>query len=87
MTHELDRTEQEIERLATALGDGTRRRVFFAVREAAEADEQNVSAWLADAARRQLAARGLRDVVATWEREHGAFSDDELAAARALVDG
>jgi hypothetical protein len=57
-----------------------------AVREAAEADEQNVSAWLADAARRQLATRGLGDVVAAWEREHGAFSDEELAAARALVD-
>ncbi len=61
--------------------------VAIAVREAAEADEQNVSAWLADAARRQLANRGLRDVVAAWEREHGAFSDEELAAARALVDG
>lgn len=59
----------------------------IAVREAAEADEQNVSAWLADAARRQLANRGLRDVVAAWEREHGAFIDEELAAARALVDG
>lgn len=59
----------------------------IAVREAAEADEQNVSAWLADAARRQLATRGLRDVVAAWEREHGVFSDEELAAARALVDG
>jgi hypothetical protein len=58
-----------------------------AVREAAEADEQNVSAWLADAARRQLANRGLRDAVAAWEREHGAFSDEELAAARALIDG
>lgn len=58
-----------------------------AVRKAAEADEQNVSAWLADAARRQLANRGLRDVVAEWERDHGAFSDEELAAARALVDG
>ncbi|MFO7592179.1 MAG: hypothetical protein R6X23_15020 [Acidimicrobiia bacterium] len=58
-----------------------------AVREAAEADEQNVSAWLADAARRQLANRGLRDVVAAWERERGAFSDEELAAARALVNG
>ncbi len=46
-----------------------------------------MSAWLADAARRQLANRGLRDVVAAWEREHGAFSDEELAAARALVDG
>jgi hypothetical protein len=59
----------------------------LAVREAAEADEQNVSAWLADAARRQLASRGLSDVVAAWEREHGAFSDAELLAARALVDG
>lgn len=59
----------------------------IAVREAAEADEQNVSAWLADAARRQLANRGLRDVVADWERDHGAFSDEELAAVRALVDG
>jgi hypothetical protein len=59
----------------------------MAVREAADADEQNVSAWLAAAARRQLANRGLRDVVAAWEREHGAFDDDELAAARALVDG
>ncbi len=59
----------------------------IAVREAAEADEKNVSAWLADAARRQLANRGLRDVVAEWERDHGAFSDEELAAARALVDG
>ena len=58
-----------------------------AVREAAAADDQNVSSWLADAARRHLANRGLRDVVAAWEREHGAFSDEELAAARALVDG
>ena len=58
-----------------------------AVREAADADEQNVSAWLADAARRQLANRGLSDVVTAWEREHGGFSDEELAAARTLVDG
>ena len=53
-----------------------------AVRDAAEADEQNVSAWLADAARRQLASRGLRDVIADWEAEHGTFTEDELAAAR-----
>ncbi len=42
---------------------------------------------MTDAARRQLATRGLRDLVAAWEREHGAFSNEELAAARALVDG
>lgn len=53
-----------------------------AVRAAADADSQNVSAWLADAARRRLATRGLRAVVAEWESEHGALSDEELALAR-----
>ena len=57
-----------------------------AVRDAADADAQNVSSWLADAARRQLAARGLREVVAAWETEHGAFDDAELASARARVE-
>ena len=71
-----------VERLTVSLES----ELAIAVRQAADADEQNVSAWLADAARRQLASRGLRHVVAAWEREHGAFSDDELAAARALVD-
>lgn len=51
------------------------------LREAPEAAEA------ADAARRQLASRFLGDVVASWKREHGALSDDELAAARALVQG
>ena len=72
-----------VERLTVSLES----ELAIAVRQAAGEDEQNVSAWLADAARRQLANRGLRDVVAAWEREHGAFSDDELAAARALVEG
>ena len=57
-----------------------------AVREAAEADAQNLSAWLADAARRRLASRGLRDVLAVWEAEHGPFSEHELAAARARIE-
>lgn len=56
-----------------------------AVRAAADADAQNVSAWLADAARRRLASRGLRTVVAEWEAEHGPFSDDELTAARSRL--
>lgn len=58
-----------------------------AVRDAAEADEQNVSAWMGAAARRQLAARGLGDVIADWEAEHGALSEDELAAARIRLTG
>lgn len=54
-----------------------------AVSDAAEADEQNMSAWLAEAAQRRLVTRGLRDVVADWEAIHGAFSSEELARARA----
>ena len=58
-----------------------------AVREAAESDGHNVSAWLADAARRRLAARGLSDVVADWEAEHGAFTEAELEAATERLAG
>lgn len=75
--------DMTVERLTVSLES----ELAIAVREAADADEQNVSAWLADAARRQLATRGLRDVVAAWESEHGAFTTDELAAARKLVNG
>ncbi len=56
-----------------------------AVRQAADADAQNLSAWLADAARRRLASRGLKDVIAEWEAEHGPFSDDELTSARSRL--
>lgn len=57
-----------------------------AVKEAAEADAQNLSAWLADAARHRLSTRRLREVIAEWESEHGPFSEAELAAARARLD-
>lgn len=56
-----------------------------AVREAADDDSLNISAWFADAARRRLASRGLRDVIADWEAEHGAFSEQELDAARSRL--
>ncbi len=56
-----------------------------AVRLAADEDTENISAWLADAARRRLAARGLADVVAEWEAVHGAFTADELDQARARL--
>ena len=58
-----------------------------AVRAAADADAQNISAWLAEAARRRLAARGMREVIAEWEHDHGAFSADELAEARSRLKG
>lgn len=53
-----------------------------AVREAATEDALNMSAWLADAARRRLATRGLADVVAEWEALHGTFTSAELEQAR-----
>ncbi len=58
-----------------------------AVRNAAETDDQNVSTWLAEAARRQLSLRGLGDVVTAWEAEHGAFDDAELSRARRRITG
>ncbi len=51
-----------------------------AVRQVAESEGHFVSARLADAARRRVAARGLSDGVAEREDEHGAFTD---AAVRA----
>jgi Mn-dependent DtxR family transcriptional regulator len=53
-----------------------------AVRVAASAESLNVSAWMAQAAHRELASRGLREVVAEWEATHGSFTEKELAVAR-----
>ena len=74
--------EMTVERVTVSLES----ELAEAVREAADADAQNVSAWIADAARRRLATRGLRDVIAEWESEHGSFTDEELAAARARLE-
>jgi Mn-dependent DtxR family transcriptional regulator len=53
-----------------------------AVRIAANAESLNVSAWMAQAAHRELSSRGLREVVAEWEATHGSFTEKELIAAR-----
>jgi Mn-dependent DtxR family transcriptional regulator len=58
-----------------------------AVREAANAESLNVSAWMAQAAHRELASRGLREVIAEWELENGAFTEAELTTARARLRG
>ncbi|HMC79151.1 MAG TPA: hypothetical protein VKO35_01210 [Acidimicrobiia bacterium] len=52
------------------------------VQAAAQAAGQPVSVWLAEAARRRLSQDGLLAVVADWEAEHGAFTEEERAAAR-----
>lgn len=56
------------------------------VRLAAEKEGTTVSAWLADAARRQVQMLGLAQLVAEWEAENGAFSEAELAEADAVLD-
>ncbi len=53
-----------------------------ALRDAAADDDMNVSAWASEAIEQKLNQRGLRAVIADWEAEHGAFTDEELAAAR-----
>lgn len=50
------------------------------------AAREPISAWLADAARRKLRSEGLGEVVASWEAEHGAFTSEELEAARRKLD-
>jgi hypothetical protein len=56
------------------------------IERAAEAEDITVSAWLASAAAHRLKIEdGLR-AVAEFERENGAFTPEERAKARAIVD-
>jgi hypothetical protein len=56
--------------------------VHSEVIDAAEAEGLSVSAWMTAAARRALRVREGLTAVAEWEREHGALTAQELAAAR-----
>lgn len=53
--------------------------------EAAAAEGLSVSAWMTNAARRELLIRDGLAAVAEWEAQHGTLTDSELAAARARV--
>lgn len=60
--------------------------VADAVERAADEDGVSFSAWVSEAARRQLRVReGLRAVEA-WEEKAGPLSREELAAGEALLD-
>jgi hypothetical protein len=59
--------------------------VHAKVLRAARAENQSVSAWMTNAARRLLALRDGLAAVDEWEVEHGAFTEDELREARARV--
>ena len=67
-----------VERITISLESG----LAAELREAVEEDGTNVSAWVADALQRSLNTRGLHAVIREWEAEHGAFTEEELAAAR-----
>jgi hypothetical protein len=49
---------------------------------AAAAAGVSVSAWMTEAARRALIVRDGLAAIAEWEAEHGAFTPEELEAAR-----
>ena len=49
---------------------------------AAAAEGVSVSAWMTTAAKHALRLREGLAAVAEWEAEHGAFTDEELEAAR-----
>ena len=52
---------------------------------AAAQEGVSVSAWMTEAARRALVVRDGLAAVAEWERLNGAFTPDEMAAARQRV--
>lgn len=55
--------------------------------DAAAAEGMSVSAWMTEAARQALILRDGLAAVLAWETEHGAFTDEELEAARSRVAG
>jgi hypothetical protein len=59
--------------------------VHASVVHAARTKKVSISAWLTEAARRSLRIGDGLAAVAEWEAEHGAFSDEELEAARRQV--
>jgi hypothetical protein len=59
--------------------------VHAQVVQAAQEDELSVSAWMTAAARRALRIRDGLAAVAEWEKQHGAFTEQELDDARAAV--
>lgn len=50
------------------------------IRDAAQADGDTLSAWLARAAKSQLLLRNAARAIAEWEHEQGAITDAEIAS-------
>ena len=53
------------------------------IESAASGAGVSFSAWIAEAARQRLRKERLLGLIAEWESEHGAFTEQERAEARA----
>ena len=71
-----------VKKLSIALDE----RVAEAAAASAERHGLSLSAWLNRAAQNALAVEDGLAAVAEWEREHGAFTAEEIAAADAVLD-
>lgn len=72
-----------VKKLSVALDE----QVADAVAKSAERQGLSLSAWLNRAAENALAVEDGLAAVAEWEAEHGALTEEELAAADAALDG
>ena len=71
-----------VKKLSVALDDD----VAEAAAESAERRGLSLSAWLNEAAARALVLEDGLAAVAEWEKQHGRLTDEELAAADAVLD-
>ena len=67
-----------VDRITVSLDADLARRI----RLQAELEGRTVSAWLSDAAAAELGRQGLAAVIADYEAEFGAFTDEEMQAAK-----
>ena len=71
-----------VRKLSVALEDD----VADAASKAAARSGQSLSAWLNNAAEHELAIEEGLEAARAWEADHGALTDDELAAADRILD-
>ena len=76
------RPGMSVRKLSVALDE----RIAESASRAATAAGMSLSAWLSSAAEHELALERGKENVRAWEREHGAFTDEELRAADAVLD-
>jgi len=71
-----------VRKLSVALDES----VAVSASRAAQTAGVSLSAWLSRAAVHELALERGRRAVIVWERQHGAFTDEELRDADELLD-